>query len=237
MSKWIKALAACFVVMLAVLPACQHKSNLPVPGSNDTTGGGSPDTGICFERDILPIFRSNCAKSGCHDAASHQEGYILDNYNNIMNTGDHDGIIPGNAHESEIYESLVEDDLDKRMPPPPNPALPAAQVELIRRWINEGAQNGTGCATLCDTNSFTFSGAVQPILQQSCVGCHNASLASGGVNLSNHAGTAASVSSGRLLGAIRHQGGFVAMPQGAPKLSDCQIRQVEKWVAAGTLNN
>src|ERR1043165_3349153 len=132
-----------FIVI--VFAACKHDGNLPAPvntadstgtintggtaGGNDTTGnnnggntggnngngGTTEDTSLCFERDILPIFLSNCAKSGCHDAASHEEGYILDSYNNIMNTGDDDGIVPFDAYESEIYEAITEDDLDKRM--------------------------------------------------------------------------------------------------------------------------
>ena len=68
--------------------SCQHKAEAPQPASNGNTGGtggtggtgsGStgPDTSLCFERDILPIFISNCAKSGCHDASSHQEGFVV----------------------------------------------------------------------------------------------------------------------------------------------------------------
>jgi mono/diheme cytochrome c family protein len=231
--------------------ACKHRSNLPAPvaANNDTTNNGNNnngngqdttttpvDTSICFERDILPIFLSNCAKGGCHDAASHKEGYILDSYQNIMNSDDGDGIYPGDAGDSEIYEVLVEDDQDKRMPQYPNAPLTTAQINLIKRWINEGAQNGTNCAVLCDTNNFTFA-AIKPIFQQNCVGCHSATLASGGVNLSTHAGVAVVAQSGQLLGALKHQTGFTPMPQGAAKLSDCKIRQVEKWVQAGALNN
>ena len=247
------------LVMLVFIgfTACKHEANLPVPANNgndstnnnntgnDTTGNGNTndttgnvvDTSICFERDILPIFLSNCAKSGCHDAASHEEGYILDNYNNIMSTGDDDGIIPFDANESEIYEAITEDDLDKRMPQYPNPALSSAQVNLIRRWINEGAQNGTNCAVLCDTNSFTFSAAINPILQQNCIGCHNNSLQSGGVNLSTYSGASVVAQNGRLLGAIKHQSGYAPMPQGGAQLQSCKIKQVEKWVAAGAQNN
>ena len=45
------------------------------------------DTGICFKRDILPIFNSNCAVSGCHNKTKAEEGYILDSYQNIVRKG------------------------------------------------------------------------------------------------------------------------------------------------------
>ena len=239
---WLPVCA--FVVMVA----CKHKSNLPAPVANNNTGNGNNngngqdtttnpvDTSICFERDILPIFLSNCAKGGCHDAASHEEDYILDSYQNIINSDGGDGIEPGDANDSEIFEVLIEDDQDKRMPQYPNAPLTLAQINLIRRWITEGAQNGTNCVSLCDTNNFTYT-EVAPILQQNCVGCHNSTLVSGGVNLSTHTGVNVVAQSGELIGALKHQMGFVPMPQGAAKLSDCKIRQVEKWVQAGAQNN
>lgn len=232
-------------VVLCFMIACKHEPFQATPATvdtNDTTGNSDTttnepvDTSICFERDILPIFLSNCAMGGCHDAASHQEGYILNSYNNIMNTGDDDGITPFDANGSEIYESITEDDEDKRMPQG-MPPLPQAQIALIKRWINEGAQNGTNCVVLCDTNNITYNAGVKVILQQNCVGCHNSSLANGGVNLTTFNGVTSVVQDGSLLGAIRHQAGFSFMPQGAAKLSACKIRQVEKWIQAGAQEN
>jgi hypothetical protein len=67
---------------------------------------------VCFESSVLPIFLSSCAKSGCHDAKSKKEGYILDNYNNIIKKG----ISPGNANGSKLYNVLFETGEDQ-MPP------------------------------------------------------------------------------------------------------------------------
>jgi cytochrome c553 len=87
----------------------------------------------------------------------------------------------------------------------------------------------------CDTSAVTFAGKIQPILTASCVGCHAAGNASGGYALDTHSGVIAA--QGRLLGAIKHSSGFSAMPQNAPKLGDCQISQIEKWITAGAPNN
>jgi mono/diheme cytochrome c family protein len=228
--------------------SCKHESGPEPaqPGGTGSTGGGNTgggntggggfnpaDTALCFERDILPIFISNCAKSGCHDQASHEEGYILDNYNGIMK-----GIEKNKPWDSEIYEAITAPDSDKdRMPQKPNPRLTTEQVALIRRWILEGAKNTTNCPTLCDSSKFTFAAAIQPMLNNYCKGCHSTAAPSKGVILDTYNGVLAVAQDGRLVKAIRHLPGATPMPQGGNKLSDCQIRQVEKWIAAGAQNN
>lgn len=229
-SYW--AIAALFV---GVLVSCQHE---PFSTSTGTPGGTPPNNGtgpagtVCFESDILPIFNSSCAKSGCHNASSAKDGYVLDSYNNIVKKG----IVPGVASKSKIYEVLFESGSDK-MPQPPNPALTAAQTELIFQWINEGAKNTTNCNTaVCDTVNVTYQKSVWPIVQTNCLGCHNNSLANGGYNFSNYDGLKSAVNKGRLLGSINYQTGFVGMPQGS-RLNPCQVATIRKWVQAGALNN
>lgn len=235
------------------LYACQHKGDAPQPavtgnnggtGGNDSTGEwpGSgtgegtkgPDTSLCFERDILPIFISNCAKSGCHDAASRQDGYEFTSWATITNKK----FEPYDAEETELYEKITENDHDDRMPPPPNAPLTSKQIALIKNWIDRGAPNSTGCAsTGCDTLNITFSATIQPLLNNYCKGCHNSTLQSGGFSYETHGGVLAAVNSGRFLGALKHQAGFSPMPKGGAKLTDCQIRQIEIWIAEGSLNN
>ena len=232
--------------------ACKHTidSQQPTPVDSTNTGGGNggggngggnggggnnpSDTALCFERDILPIFISNCAKGGCHDAATAEKGYVFTSYETITRKKfEH-----GNAEETELYEAMTEDDYDKIMPPPPSGPLQPEQIARIRRWINMGAPNSTNCSNGgCDSTQAAFAATIQPILNTACRGCHNANLASGGIRLDNHAGAAAAAGSGQLLGAIRHDAGFTPMPQGGNKLNDCQIAQISRWVANGTPNN
>lgn len=224
------------LIATAFVFSCKHQVAVPEKSNGgDTTGnnnGGSNDsTGsslICFEGEVLPIFQSSCAKSGCHDAVSHEEGYILTSYSNIMRKG----IKPGNPAESELFEKIVSGE----MPPAGNPKLTNEQVNTIKQWIVEGAQNTTNCNS-CDTSVFTYSGAVKKILQTNCVACHSATLANGGVDLSSYNGVRVVALNGKLDGTITHAPGFVAMPQGGNMLSDCNIIQIEKWIAAGALNN
>ncbi|MBK9291729.1 MAG: cytochrome c [Bacteroidetes bacterium] len=89
----------------------------------------------------------------------------------------------------------------------------------------------------CNTENVKFSTTIQPIFNSSCVSCHSGAGASAGIRLSNHSEVVAAVDGGRLLGAIKHQSGFSAMPPSGPKLTDCQISQIEAWVAQGKPNN
>lgn len=202
----------------------------------DTTGVPCDSTRIYFERQILPILRSSCAFSGCHDAASAQDGVILDNYDDVIRTGE---VRPFDLNDSELYEVLVDGDEDDRMPPAPRSRLPASQINLIATWILEGAENLSCDETAqgCQTTDVSFSAVVKPIIETNCQGCHSGGSPSGGINLSAYAGIKAQADNGRLLGSIDWQEGFSRMPQGGPKLDQCTVDQIAAWISDGAQNN
>lgn len=192
------------------------------------------DTNVCFQRDVMPIFTGSCALSGCHDALTATDGKDFSSYEGIR-----DEVRPGRPQNSEIYHVITEDDNDDRMPPPPMNRLTSGQIETIRKWIEQGAQNTT-CSTGtsgCDTVNVTFTAAVRPVLQNNCVACHSGAFPSGGIILSTYAGVKAVADNGKLVGAIAHQSGFIPMPQGGARLPDCQISQIRAWVNKGAPNN
>lgn len=93
-------------------------------------------------------------------------------------------------------------------------------------------------ASACNTENVNYADSITSILElHGCIGCHSDLLASGGVNLSNYQDVKIYVDNGRLLGSIKHEDGFSAMPQGAPKIPDCDIAKIEAWVAEGAPNN
>ena len=219
------------IISLATFYSCRHEA-IPEPIIPGGGGGGSSTNGkVCFESAILPIFTSSCVASGCHNAASREEGYVLDSYANIIKKG----LVPGKATSSELYKVLFKRG-DDRMPRAPYPELTDQQKNLIGTWINEGAENSINCSG-CDTTLFTFKANVDPILQNNCVSCHNATLASGGVNLNGHSNVLIYAKNGSLYGSVARLSGYIAMPQNSGKLSDCNIRVIEKWIKAGALPN
>jgi hypothetical protein len=92
--------------------------------------------------------------------------------------------------------------------------------------------------TSCNTGNVTYSTTITGIINAyNCLSCHNGAVPSGGFSLSGYDNVKAKVTDGRLLGAISHTQGFAAMPQNAPKMSQCDINKVKAWVDAGALNN
>lgn len=169
--------------------------------------------------------------SGCHDAATRADGVQLTSYSTIMKY-----IKAGNAADSKLYKVIIDTDPGDRMPPPPRSPLTAAQIAKIQKWINQGAKNNS-CGSSCDANVFTYSGAVKTMLDTKCVGCHSATNPGGNINLSTYASVRTVALNGKLYGSIAHQTGFSPMPKNSAKLSDCEITQVQRWIAAGALNN
>ncbi|MDA3944833.1 MAG: hypothetical protein PF694_14985 [Bacteroidetes bacterium] len=88
----------------------------------------------------------------------------------------------------------------------------------------------------CNTENVSFSQTIEPLVNNNCLSCHSTTNTSGGVRLDSHSAIAEAATNGRLLGAIRHEAGFSAMPQGG-KLPDCAISQFEAWASQGALNN
>ncbi|MFM9055717.1 MAG: hypothetical protein ACKOQY_03390 [Bacteroidota bacterium] len=122
------------------------------------------------------------------------------------------------------------------MPRPPAQPLSAAELDIIERWIQQGALNVT-CGENCDTSSVTYSGVIRTLIQTKCQGCHTGSGAGGGWDLSTYQGVATVALNGKLMGSVQHLAGFSAMPKGGAKLPDCDIAKFRIWVSAGYPNN
>ncbi|MBL7739002.1 MAG: c-type cytochrome [Chitinophagaceae bacterium] len=231
-------LSRVFIVAIAatILFACRHNLDDLINGGPGNGGGTPPVVTNCspdsvyFVNEIMPLISSNCTMSGCHDNITHADGVNLTTYTRIMQY-----VVAGNAGNSKLYKVIIKTNGD-RMPPPPMPAFTTEQKAKIEKWINQGAKNNS-CTGSCDTTVFTYSGAVKNIMSGKCAGCHNPSNLGGNVDLSTYNAVKASALNGSLYGSIAHQPGYSAMPKNAAKLSDCEIRQVQKWVNAGALNN
>lgn len=236
--------AAILLISGLNLTSCKHDTVIDTIIDNNNNNNNNPQdstenvepcdsTIVYFEQQILPLITASCAYSGCHDAASAEDGVILDSYENIMQTAKVKPFNPGN---SELYEVLVENDLDDRMPPPPNNPLTTEQIDLIALWIAQGAEN-TSCDNGCDTTNVTFNATILPIISTYCQSCHSGTYPSGGIDLTSYTSIKKEADSGKLLGSIRWDQGYAAMPEGSNKMPDCKISQIETWINEGALNN
>ena len=92
---------------------------------------------VDFVRDVRPIFEAHCYD--CHSGTKHKSGLRLDIKSEAMKGGDNHGpdIVPGNAKDSPLYHFLITEDEDELMPP--EGRLSDSEIDIIKRWISEGA--------------------------------------------------------------------------------------------------
>ena len=197
----------------------------PVPGM-ESQSDCDPDT-VYFQNTILPLVVSSCASTGCHDKGSHRDGIILTDYSSILRTGE---IMPGNPGESEFMESLTDDD-DDLMPPPPLDPLSAEQIQKLEKWILQGAKNNE-CTEGCDTSNASFAQVIWPMMEQYCIGCHNAGFPGGGIVIGGFDDLVALAVNGSLMGSVRWESAYANMPT-SKALSDCDIALLQKWIDDG----
>lgn len=93
---------------------------------------------VDFARDIQPILQANCYE--CHGAQKTKAHLRLDSPAGIAKGGESGAIfVPGNSEQSLIVRRVLGLDGDDRMPKDGDP-LSAAQITLIRSWIDQGAK-------------------------------------------------------------------------------------------------
>src|SRR5262245_42202905 len=111
--------------------------SLGVPRAAEA-GPPASTVAVDFVRDVGPILRASCQK--CHGPEKKMGKLRLDGREHAMKGGASGPVIvPGRSGESSLYKMLVHPDPDERMPRKAD-ALPAEQVEIIRRWIDQGAR-------------------------------------------------------------------------------------------------
>ena len=93
---------------------------------------------IDFKRDIAPILEERCWE--CHGEDEQESGLRLDLRPRMLRGGDSglSAILSGKPDKSYLVELINHQDKDMAMPPDED-KLPAEQIDLLTRWIKEGA--------------------------------------------------------------------------------------------------
>lgn len=109
------------------------------PAAPLAVADSSPPAGeLAFNEDVRPILSDRCFTCHGPDSATRSADLRLDTAE-----GAHDwAIVPGEADASEVYSRVTSDDPDLVMPPPESGRKPIskAEAELLRRWIEQGAE-------------------------------------------------------------------------------------------------
>jgi hypothetical protein len=94
---------------------------------------------VSFTRDIQPILNQNCVQ--CHGGVRQKNGVSFVYREEALGTGKSGRrtIVPGHPEQSEVIARLTSSDPEARMPYH-SPPLPPQQIDLLRRWIKQGAK-------------------------------------------------------------------------------------------------
>jgi len=94
---------------------------------------------VSFSKNIIPIFKTNCSYSGCHDDLVKAGSLDLDSadaYTSLMKRGT--GYVnTSNPQASLLYSQL----LSASQPMPPTGRLSDCDLQLIQVWMQQGAEN------------------------------------------------------------------------------------------------
>ena len=101
-------------------------------------GQESDTAAIEFNRDIRPLFIKHC--TACHGGVK-QAADVSFVYANQVIAPDGWIVEPGKPEESLLIERVRSQDPEERMPPPEHgPGLKESEINLLTRWIKEGAK-------------------------------------------------------------------------------------------------
>jgi len=89
----------------------------------------------------------------------------------------------------------------------------------------------------CDTTAVSYTADILPLIQSACYSCHNIPTSFGSVTLEPYTALKEYVDNGQLSCTINHANGCSPMPTNAPKMPDCEISLIEKWIADGAPEN
>src|SRR5918992_1258792 len=93
---------------------------------------------VDFNRDVRPILTDRCF--ACHgpDEKHRKADLRLDTREGATESK---AVVPGKPAESELVRGITAEDESERMPPEKSgKTLTAAEVDLLKRWVAQGAE-------------------------------------------------------------------------------------------------
>jgi ankyrin repeat protein len=91
---------------------------------------------VDFARDVQPLLKQHCVE--CHGGPEPRGGYRLDRRSGALGGVTRPNILPRSSESSRVYRRLIGNQFGAQMPP--KGPLPAHDVDIIKRWIDEGAE-------------------------------------------------------------------------------------------------
>ena len=100
------------------------------------------DDPIQFNRDVRPILSDNCFACHGFDAKKREADLRLDVLDGALaKRAEGTAIVPGDLEKSLVWQRIISNDPDEKMPPDhSNKELTESQRDILRRWIEQGAE-------------------------------------------------------------------------------------------------
>ena len=104
-----------------------------------------PEAPVSFNRDIRPILSNACFRCHGPDDKERKADFRLDSKDGLFgDLGGHAAVVPGKPDESELLRRITSTEAGEKMPPPKSgKKLTAAEIDLLNRWIKQGAAYNT----------------------------------------------------------------------------------------------
>jgi hypothetical protein len=92
-----------------------------------------------FEAEVLPLLQSKCYSCHSHQSGKSKGGLVVDSQTGLRTGGESGAAIePGKANNSLLVRAVRGDDPEVS-PMPPEERLTTAEIEVLTRWIDQGA--------------------------------------------------------------------------------------------------
>jgi len=142
-------LFAASAVFVMVLSGCGDGSyeSADLPEGGDTSVPADPtwpekvpDGPIDFKKHVRPLLIINCLECHNREDAPRNGNFVLETRAFAMSTGSTPpAIIPGDPDKSPLITVMTLDPLHQRAMPPAPDKIWGVRLEILRRWIQEGA--------------------------------------------------------------------------------------------------
>lgn len=112
------------------------------PRGGKPEGAKSVPETVSFNHHVRPILSENCFFCHGPDPKTQEADLRLDTSEGATSDqGGYAAIVPGDPEKSEAWIRILSDDPDEQMPPPDSHReLSTADREILRRWIDDGAE-------------------------------------------------------------------------------------------------
>jgi WD40 repeat protein len=124
------------------LPVCLLLATGSFVFADDKPQETTPE--VSFYKDVRPILQANC--QGCHQPAkSNSAGkYVMTSYDLLIKAGESESapVVPGKPDDSYLVQLITPENGEAEMPKGKKP-LHESEIELVRKWIAQGAKNDT----------------------------------------------------------------------------------------------